>query len=81
MPATQAFVLMNLDLIAVPLQVGGAGAVTIYCGARRADQLLKPLAERRHTDQSTNQSRDDADRRQPLAPRSDRHVTAPADRQ
>lgn len=39
MPATQAFVLMNLDLIAVPLQVGGA-FFTIYCGARRADQLL-----------------------------------------
>ena len=43
MPATQAFVLMNLDLIAVPLQVGGA-AVTIYCGARRASQLLGDLA-------------------------------------
>lgn len=40
MPASQAFVLMNLDLIAVPLQVGGAGVVTIYCGTRRADQLL-----------------------------------------
>jgi len=38
MPATQAFVLMNLDLIAVPLQVGGA-FVTIYCGALRAAQL------------------------------------------
>lgn len=39
MPGSQAFVLMNLDLIAVPLQVGGA-AVTIYCGERRASQLL-----------------------------------------
>lgn len=36
-----AFVLMNCDLVAVPLQVGGA-AVTIYCGARRATQLLGP---------------------------------------
>ena len=43
MPATQAFVLMNLDLIAVPLQVGGAGLITIYCGARRASQLLDGL--------------------------------------
>lgn len=39
MPATQAFVLMNLDLVAVPLQVGGADVVTIYCGKRRARQL------------------------------------------
>lgn len=39
MPASQAFVLMNLDLIAVPLQVGGTGVVTIYCGERRARQL------------------------------------------
>lgn len=39
MPAPQAFVLMNLDLVAVPLQVGGAGVVTIYCGERRARQL------------------------------------------
>lgn len=39
MPASQAFVLMNLDLIAVPLQVGGTGVVTIYCGARRAGRL------------------------------------------
>lgn len=33
-----AFVLMNCDLVAVPLQLG-AGVVTVYCGARRADQL------------------------------------------
>ena len=33
-----AFVLMNCDLIAVPLQLG-AGVVTVYCGARRANQL------------------------------------------
>ena len=44
MPVSQAFVLMNLDLIAVPLQVGGAGVVTIYCGQRRANQLLGDLA-------------------------------------
>lgn len=43
MPATQAFVLMNLDLIAVPLQVAGAGLVTVYCGTRRANQLLGEL--------------------------------------
>jgi len=36
------FVLMNCELIAVPLQAGTAGAVTIYCGARRASQLLGP---------------------------------------
>jgi hypothetical protein len=35
-----AFVLLNCNLIAVPLQLGCAGAVTIYCGARRASQLL-----------------------------------------
>lgn len=40
MPASQAFVLMNLDLIAVPLHVERAGTVTIYCGERRARQLL-----------------------------------------
>ena len=45
MPATQAFVLMNLDLIAVPLQVGATGVVTIYCGTRRAGQLLGSGAE------------------------------------
>ena len=44
MPASQAFVLMNLDLIAVPLHARGAGLVTIYCGARRAAQLLEELA-------------------------------------
>jgi len=41
MPASQAFVLMNLDLIAVPLQVGAAGVVTIYCGQRRAAHLRR----------------------------------------
>jgi hypothetical protein len=34
-----AFFLMNLDLIAVPLQVNVLGSVTIYCGKRRAAQL------------------------------------------
>lgn len=34
-----AFVLMNCDLVAVPLQLG-AGVVTVYCGVRRAGQLL-----------------------------------------
>lgn len=34
------FVLMNCDLIAVPLQLGCAGVVTVYCGSRRATQLL-----------------------------------------
>lgn len=34
-----AFVLMNCDLVAVPLQAGGAGLITIYCGARRAAEL------------------------------------------
>lgn len=32
------FVLMNCDLVAVPLQLG-AGVVTVYCGARRASEL------------------------------------------
>lgn len=40
MPATQAFVLMNLDLVAVPLHAGAAGMVTIYCEKNRARQLL-----------------------------------------
>lgn len=35
-----AFVLMNCDLIAVPLHLGCAGVVTVYCGLRRATQLL-----------------------------------------
>ena len=42
MPTTQAFVLMNLDLVAVPLQAGSS-TVTIYCGERRAGQLLVDL--------------------------------------
>ena len=33
-----AFVLMNCDLVAVPMQLG-AGVVTIYCGMRRANEL------------------------------------------
>jgi hypothetical protein len=33
------FVLMNCDLVAVPLQ-SGAGVVTVYCGVRRANELL-----------------------------------------
>lgn len=33
-----AFLLLNRNLVAVPLQLG-AGVVTIYCGARRASQL------------------------------------------
>jgi hypothetical protein len=39
--STTAFVLMNCDLVAVPLQVAAVGVVTVYCGARRANQLLK----------------------------------------
>jgi hypothetical protein len=34
------FVLMNCDLVAVPLHAGLAGVITIYCGVRRATQLL-----------------------------------------
>ena len=45
MPATQAFVLMNLDLVAVPLYAGAAGMVTIYCGAQRARKLLSSSAD------------------------------------
>lgn len=33
------FVLMNCDLVAVPLQLG-AGVVTVYCGVQRANQLV-----------------------------------------
>lgn len=35
-----AFLLMNCDLVAVSLQLGCAGVVTIYCGAQRARQLV-----------------------------------------
>jgi hypothetical protein len=37
--SSAAFVLMNCDLIPVPLQVGRSSIVTIYCGARRAIEL------------------------------------------
>jgi hypothetical protein len=38
-----AWILMNCDLIAVPLQVKLGGVVTVYCGERRANQLLSGL--------------------------------------
>jgi hypothetical protein len=38
--STTAFVLMNCDLVAVPLQVAAVGVVTVYCGKQRATQLL-----------------------------------------
>lgn len=37
------FVLMNLDLVAVPLQVDPSRVVTVFCGERRASQLLGGL--------------------------------------
>lgn len=46
-----AFVLMNLDLVAVPLQIGGAGLVTVYCGPQRAEQLLSTTNGDADTDQ------------------------------
>lgn len=40
-----AFVLMNCDLVAVPLQLG-ADVVTVYCGQSRARELLiSPLTQ------------------------------------
>ena len=51
MPTT-TFVLMNLDLIAVPLQVGGA-SVTIYRGKRRATQLISSTTTPASNDQPT----------------------------
>jgi hypothetical protein len=39
MPAA-TWVLMNCDLVAVPLQMERGAVVTIYCGERRANQLL-----------------------------------------
>lgn len=38
-----AVTLMNLDLIAVQLSVGGLASATVYCGSRRARQLLEGL--------------------------------------
>lgn len=38
--SSAAFVLMNLDLVAVPLQLDPTRVVTVYCGKRRADELL-----------------------------------------
>lgn len=51
MPAI-TFVLMNLDLIAVPLQVGSA-SVTIYCGKRRATRLMSGATTPASNDQLT----------------------------
>lgn len=79
MPATQAFVLMNLDLIAVPLQVGGA-AFTVYCGSRRASELLAADADQQPAEPPVNRSRDAAELRQGPGRRSARHATAPVDR-
>jgi hypothetical protein len=50
-----AFVLMNCDLVAVPLQLGAAGLVTIYCGAKRANELMSE-SERQCLVQAINQS-------------------------
>lgn len=35
-----AFVLMNCDLVAVPLQLDPTRVLTVYCGKQRANQLL-----------------------------------------
>lgn len=43
------FVLMNCDLVAVPLRLARGGVVTVYCGARRASDLL---SRRRLSDQT-----------------------------
>jgi len=37
--SSAAFVLMNLDLVAVPLQLDLGRVVTVYCGKRRATEL------------------------------------------
>lgn len=79
MPATQAFVLMNLDLIAVPLQVGSS-AFTVYCGSRRASELLAAYTDRQPADLPLNRSRAAAEPRLGLERRNARHATAPVDR-
>jgi len=68
MPVSQAFVLMNLDLVAVPLYAGAAGMVTIYCGQRRAAQLLGGECSRMYA-QSTS-GRSDSQRTLPPVKRS-----------
>jgi len=54
------FVLMNCDLIAASVQIDCAGVTTLYCGTRRASELLAgsstPFGEARRT----NRSLDDA---------------------
>jgi hypothetical protein len=40
-----AFVLMNCDLIAVPLQLDRGNVVTVYCGERWAHQLRSEPAQ------------------------------------
>lgn len=54
-----AWILMNCDLIAVPLQIKLGGVVTVYCGERRANQLLSGLGSvaRRPGDASSSQTR------------------------
>lgn len=49
------FVLMNCDLVAVPLQLDRGGSVTVYCGARRARQLLEAPAAL-HSQSNPNRS-------------------------
>ena len=45
MSATAAFfVLMNSDLVAVPLQLEQGAVATVYCGKRRADQMLSSVS-------------------------------------
>lgn len=51
-----AFVLMNCDLVAVPLQLGAAGLVTIYCGAKRANELLDAPTRQSDIEQAFNPS-------------------------
>lgn len=52
-----AFVLMNCDLVAVPLQLGATGVVTVYCGAKRANELLAAPERPSDIGQAFNPSR------------------------
>ena len=81
MPATQAFVLMNLDLVAVPLYAGAAGVVTIYCGRHRASELLLATASQITREARTNHSHAGPDQSPALGHHSARREAPPAGRQ
>ena len=79
MPASQAFVLMNLDLVAVTIPTHLGGLITVYCGVKRANKLLATGAGHYGAQKAASQSSGGEDRHLNLA-HSAQRVGSPVDR-